>query len=218
MVAATSPKITTLFWDVGGVLLTNGWDKASRRKACEKFALDWEEFEGRHELVAAAFETGQLALDNYLKHTIFYRPRAFTQQDFQEFMFAQSEPRPETLAIVERLAQSGKYLLATLNNESLELNLYRIDRFGLRNHFEVFFSSCFLGAKKPDEAIYRLALQLTQRPPQECVFIDDRALNVECARHWVGMHAIHYQAPHQLMGELEGLGVEIPQAADLRLG
>jgi len=206
-------QITTLFWDVGGVLLTNGWDKASRRKACDKFALDWEEFEGRHELVVSAFEKGQLGLDPYLERTVFYRPRAFSKQDFKEFMFAQSQPRPETLAIVEHLAQSKNYLLATLNNESLELNVYRISRFGLRSYFAVFFSSCFLGAKKPDEAIYRMALQLTQRAPEECVFIDDRELNVECARHFVGMHAIHYQGPDQLVRELADLGVEAGRAA-----
>ena len=206
-------QITTLFWDVGGVLLTNGWDKASRQKACDTFALDWEEFEGRHELVVPAFEKGQLGLDPYLERTVFYRPRAFSKQDFKEFMFAQSQPRPETLAVVEHLAQSKNYLLATLNNESLELNVYRISRFGLRSYFAVFFSSCFLGAKKPDEAIYRMALQLTQRAPEECVFIDDRELNVECARHFVGMHAIHYQGPDQLVRELADMGVEAGRAA-----
>ena len=208
-------NITTLFWDVGGVLLTDGWDKTSRRKACEKFALDWQEFEDRHELVAAAFDRGQLTLEQYLDRTVFYRPRAFTREDFKGFMFGESRSQPETLAIVELLAQSRKYLLATLNNESLELNAYRISRFGLRKYFAVFFSSCYLGVKKPEEGIYRLALQITQRAPDECVFIDDRALNLECARNCVGMHTIQYQNPDQLQRDLESLGVQIRQAASV---
>jgi putative hydrolase of the HAD superfamily len=200
-------KVTAMFWDVGGVLLSNGWDKPSRRRAIDKFGLDAEEFESRHELVVAAFETGQMGLEQYLDRTVFYRPRSFTQQDFKDFMFSLSRPCPETLAIVERLAQKKNCLLATLNNESLDLNLYRINRFGLRDYFEVFFSSCFLGAKKPDEAIYRLALQMTQRVPEESLFIDDRELNLECARH-CGMRTILYQDPAQLRRELQDLGIE----------
>ena len=201
-------KISALFWDVGGVLLSNGWDKPSRRKAVEKFQLDGEEFEDRHELVVTAFETGQIGLQEYLERTVFYRPRTFSQQDFKDYLFSLSQPCAETLAVVERLAQSKKYLLATLNNESLDLNQYRIERFGLRKYFDVFFSSCFLGVKKPDEAIYRLALQISQHPPEECLFIDDRALNLECARNCVGMRTIHFRDPAQLQRELRELGVE----------
>lgn len=202
-------KVTALFWDVGGVLLTNAWDKGSRHKACQKFSLDWEEFEERHELIVAAFEKGELSLKEYLDRTVFYRPRSFADQEFKDFMFAESQACPETLAIVERLAKSKQYLLATLNNESLELNVYRINRFGLRNYFAVFFSSCFLGAKKPEEAIYRLALQISQHAPEESVFIDDRALNLECARDCVGMRTIHFQDPPQLRHDLSGLGIEV---------
>jgi len=201
-------KTSALFWDVGGVLLSNGWDKPSRRKAVEKFKLEWEEFEDRHELVVTAFETGQIRLKEYLERTVFYRPRTFNQQDFKDYLFSLSQPCAETLAVLERLAQSKKYLLATLNNESLDLNQYRIERFGLRKYFDVFFSSGFLGVKKPDEAIYRLALQITQLPPEECLFIDDRALNLECARNCVGMRTIHFQDPAQLQRELRELGIE----------
>ena len=201
-------EITTLFWDVGGVILTNGWDRTSRRQAAQEFDLDWEDFRERHELVAADFETGRLTLEEYLERTVFYCPRPFTKEAFETFMLAQSRPYPEALAIVEQLARSGRYLLATLNNESLELNLYRIDHFGLRDYFDLFFSSCFLGVKKPEEAIYRLVLQVTQRDPKECVFIDNRALNLECASD-CGLHTIHYQNPAQLRDELSRIGVEI---------
>ncbi|RMG55051.1 MAG: HAD family phosphatase [Acidobacteria bacterium] len=201
-------EITALFWDVGGVLLTNGWDRASRHRAAEQFHLDWEDFQDRHELVIADFETGRLTLEEYLERTIFHRPRRFTREEFTAFMWAQSQPIRETLAIVERLARSGRYLLATLNNESLELNEYRIERFGLRNLFALFFSSCFLGVRKPDRAIYQIVLRVTQRTPEECLFIDDRALNLECARQ-LGMRTIHYQNPQQLQRELRRHGVAL---------
>lgn len=201
-------ELKGLFWDVGGILLTNGWDRGARRRAMEMFHLDLEEFEDRHEQVDTSFELGQLGLDGYLDRTVFYRSRPFTKDAFKEFMFAQSTPYPDALAIVDRLARSRRYLLAALNNESLELNLYRIDRFGLRRYFTMFLSSCFLGAKKPDHTIFRLALQLTQVAPEEALFIDDRALNLECARSY-GMHTIHYQSPAQLQEELRRLNVEV---------
>ena len=203
-------EITTLFWDVGGVILSNGWDRVSRRQAAERFDLAWEDFEERHQEVSALFETGRLSLEEYLEWTVFHVPRSFTRDEFKAFMFAQSQPHPEALAVLAEVARTGRYLLGTLNNESLELNRYRIQHFGLREYFTVFFSSCFLGVKKPDEAIYRIALQVTQREPAECVFIDDRALNLECARE-LGMHTIHYQNADQLRAELRRLGV--PEAA-----
>lgn len=200
-------KITAVFSDVGGVLLSNGWDRHSRRKLVEQFKLEWDEFEDRHELVATAFETGHLALDHYLERTIFYRPRDFSVEQARQFMFDESRPCGDSLALLARLAGSCRYFLATLNNESRELNLHRIERFGLKKYFTVFFSSCFLGVKKPDEEIYVKALEMSQRAPAECVFIDDRALNLECARR-LGMRTIQFQDAKQLERELRALGVE----------
>lgn len=200
-------EVTTLFWDVGGVLLTNGWDTGSRRAAAERFDLEWAEFEDRHQLVITPFETGRLSLEEYLERTVFYRLRPFSADEFKAVMLAQSQPHPEALAILERLAQTGRYVLATLNNEPLELNLHRIRQFGLHRYFTAFFSSCFLGAKKPEDAIYRLALQITQRAPEECLFIDDRALNLECAERR-GMRTVLYRNPAQLDHELHAAGIE----------
>lgn len=199
--------ITTIFSDVGGVLGTNGWDHRERQAAVQTFGLDAEEFRSRHELVAAALDTAQLTLDQYLDRTVFYRERAFGRQAFRDFMFAQSKPFPETLELMGRVARTGSYLLATLNNESLELNLYRIPAFGLQKFFKLYLSSCFLGLKKPDAAIYRLALKLTQQKPEECVFVDDRALNLECA-HAEGMHTIQFESAGQLERDLRALGIE----------
>jgi putative hydrolase of the HAD superfamily len=192
--------LTTVFFDLGGVLLTNGWDRTSRRHCVESFGLDYEEFRDRHEFVADAFETGRMTIDEYLERTVFYRERDFTTEAFREGMVAESQPFPEALAVVGELAATGDYLLATLNNESRELNL------NLRQYFTAFFSSGFLGVKKPDQAIYRLALQITQRTPGECVFVDDRDLNLECAIS-EGMHAVHYDNPAQLRLELARLGI-----------
>jgi len=200
-------EISALFWDVGGVFLTNAWDRMSRQKAAEEFELDWDEFDSHHQSVVRDFEIGRIGLDEYLRRAVFYRERTFGGEDFKDFMFQQSELKPETLDIIARLARSGKYLLCTINNESLELNRHRIERFGLREYFSLFFTSSFLGVMKPDEAIYRIALSVTQRRPEESLFIDDRAKNAEVARQ-CGMRAIHFQSPSQLRSDLEALGVE----------
>ena len=200
------PDVSTLFWDNGGVILTNGWDRDSRQKLAAKFGLDWPEFEDRHELVLNAFETGQMTLDEYLRRTVFYRDRAFSQSQFKDALFAQSQPFPDSLAYLGSLARVRRYRMASLNNESLEVNEYRIQKFNLRQYFEAFFSSCYLGVRKPDAAIYRLALKITQASPAECVLIDDRELNLECARE-LGMHTIQFHDVTQLRAGLAKLGI-----------
>jgi putative hydrolase of the HAD superfamily len=200
--------ITTIFFDIGGVFLTDGWGHDSRRAAAEKFGLDWEEYSDRHEKVGHAIETNRMSLEQYLDRAIFYRPREFSREEFRAFIFAQSQPKPESIAIVAQLAGSKNYFLATINNEVLELNLYRLEHFGLRRYFPVFFSSCFLGLRKPDEAIYRLALQVTQQAPANCIFIDDREVNLECPRE-LGMNTVLFRDAAQLRSELTELGVEV---------
>jgi len=200
--------ITTIFFDIGGVLLTDGWGHDSRRAAAAEFKLDWDDFTDRHEEVAHLIETNRLALERYLDLVIFYRPRSFSRDEFRDFIFAQSRPKPESLAIARQLAGLKKYFLATLNNEILELNLYRIRHFDLGKDFSVFFSSCFLGLRKPDEAIYRVALSVTQRTPDQCLFIDDREVNLECPRA-LGLHTIHFQDAIQLRRELRENGVDL---------
>jgi putative hydrolase of the HAD superfamily len=200
------PDVTALFWDVGGVILSNGWDRAARSAAAKKFGLDWEELQDRHDLASPAFETGKITLDTYLQRTVFYRKRNFTREEFTDFIFAQSSEFPESRAVLSGLAATGKYLLATINNEPLELNERRIQQFQLRREFKAFFSSCYLGIRKPDEGIYRLALEVTQRHPEECLFIDDRELNLECARQ-LQMRTIHFQNAEQLRQDLTACGV-----------
>jgi putative hydrolase of the HAD superfamily len=201
-------ELTTLFWDIGGVILTNGWDRASRREAAELFHMDWEDFQDRHDLSFTAFETGAITLDQYLDRTVFWRPQRFTREEFTAFMFAQSREYPETRAILANVAKSGRYLLAAINNEPRELNEYRIEAFQLRRDFSLFFSSCYVGLRKPDGALYRLALEVTQRRAEQCLLIDDRPLNLENP-HELGMQTVHYQNPAQLRAELERHGISV---------
>ncbi len=201
-------EITTVFWDVGGVILTNGWDREARKRAVAAFHLDFEDFQDRHDLTFPAFDSGQITLNQYLDRTLFYRTRTFTREEFTAFMFAQSKEYPETRELVAKVSRARKYFVASINNEPLELNDYRIEAFQLRRDLQCFFSSCYLHARKPEETIFRIALEVTQRPPEKCVFIDDRPLNLDNPRR-LGMHVIHHQNASQTQAELKSLGIEV---------
>ena len=200
------PTIHAIFWDIGGVLLSNAWDHTQRMAALEHFRLDEEEFHSRHEMVVSSFERGKISLEEYLDRTVFYRNRAFSRDEFRDFMFSLSQPMPDVLAFARALADSGKYFMGTINNESRELNSYRIEKYRLREIFRLFVSSCFVGLRKPESGIYRLTVDITQINPQECCFIDDRALNLECAAK-LGMRTIQMQTLEQLREDLAKLGV-----------
>ena len=199
-------EIRALFWDVGGVLLTNAWDHSERAEALKHFNIDPAEFNSRHEMLVSSFERGKITLDEYLQRTVFYRDRAFTPETFREYIFGLSKPIPGMLQVAEALSDTGKYLMGTINNESRELNYYRMDTFGLRKIFRLFISSCFVGLRKPERDIYRLALEIAQIPAEQCCFIDDRALNLECAAN-MGMHTIQMQSLEQLRVDLAKLAV-----------
>jgi putative hydrolase of the HAD superfamily len=200
--------IRAIFWDVGGVLLSNAWDRTQRTSALEHFHLDEAEFHDRHEMVVSSFERGKITLDEYLDRTVFYRTRPFTRDEFRDFMYSLSQPFPEVLSFAQALSDSGKYFMGTINNESRELNYYRIEKCGLRKMFQLFVSSCFVGFRKPERDIYRLALETTQIPAEACCFIDDRALNLECALK-LGMKTIEMQNVEQLRADLAKLGVSL---------
>ena len=198
--------IRALFWDVGGVLLTNAWDHEERDLAVERFLLSKPEFEARHKELVIAFEEGKVTLDDYLERTVFYQPRTFTREEFKQFIFSLSRPKPQCLELARNL--SGKYVMAVINNESRELNQYRIQKFELAEVFDVFVSSCFVGLRKPDERIYRLALNITQHLPAECVFIDDRPENLTGAEK-VGIKTVLVKDAQQLRRDLQALGVVV---------
>jgi putative hydrolase of the HAD superfamily len=202
----TVPETTTIFFDVGGVLLTNGWDTPTRERAIAAFGLDSADFHARHGMVKTAFETGRLSLDGYIQKTVFLRHRPFSKDEFKSFMFNQSQLLGDTLDWVRALAASDRYRLFTLNNESRELHEYRVQTFGLGPVFRSFLTSCYLGQVKPDEDIYLNALGIACCTAREAVFVDDRALNVETAL-MLDLQAIVFRNLEQLRAELKEHGV-----------
>jgi putative hydrolase of the HAD superfamily len=196
-----------ILFDVGGVLLTNGWDHRERTLVCESFGLSVAEFESRHPAPYDAWERGATPIKDYLDATVFYEPRAFTHDDFYQAMLAQSKVLEDgALGILAQLSASHKYLVGALNNESRETNEFRFDKFGLRSLFSVALSSCYLGLRKPAPAIYNRALDILGRPAQRILFIDDRAENVAGAVS-AGMRAVQFAGADALQRELLNLGV-----------
>lgn len=207
--------ITHIFFDIGGVLGTGGWDADQRELACERFGLDAVDLAERHQEAVGRFEEGRMTLDEYLDVTVFDMPRAFTRHDFKAFMMAQSEPFNETIGIARALAAGRRYRLMTINNESAELNVHRLRYFGLVDIFTAFFSSCWLGVAKPARRIYEVALSISQANPASSVFIDDREQNLSPARA-LGMRTLRYAGADRLAADLAALGIAIGDRGDER--
>jgi putative hydrolase of the HAD superfamily len=196
-----------ILFDVGGVVLTNGWDRREREAAVEHFQLEAEDLEARHLSIFAAWERDAVGLDTYLDAAVFYKPRRFSRDEFLEFVLSQSKLLHDgALSILREIAASDKCMVGALNNEARATNDYRFSKFGLREYFQVAFSSCYVGLRKPDPAIYRRALDILGAPPERVLFIDDRQQNVEGAA-MAGMRAIRFQGEGALRGELSHLGV-----------
>ncbi len=176
-----TPPITTLFLDIGGVLLTNGWDHHARKRAAKNFNLNWNEMQERHEINFATYEEGKLTLEDYLERVIFYQRRPFTRTQFRRFMFAQSKPHPRMIELVRKLKARHGLKIIVVSNEARELNSYRIRKFKLDGFVDAFISSCFVHLRKPDEDIFRLALDIAQTPAQQIVYIEDTPLFAQMA-------------------------------------
>ncbi|HEY1255778.1 MAG TPA: HAD-IA family hydrolase [Terracidiphilus sp.] len=204
--AAIFPFDVILF-DVGGVLLTNGWDSSERAVVLERFGVDRAEFEARHVAPYRAWESGAIPLQSYLNATVFYEARNFTPDEFFAAICAGSKLLPDgAIGVLDQIAASGRCLVGALNNEAKETNEFRFEHFGLRNYFKVALSSCYLGLRKPDAAIYRRALDILSRPAERILFIDDRAENVEGAIA-VGMNALLFTGAGPLCRALHRLEV-----------
>jgi putative hydrolase of the HAD superfamily len=202
-------QISTVLWDVGGVLLTNGWDHLQRYEVLDHFGLPREPFETIHAEINDAWEKSQMTLDEYLRRTVFFEPRTFTVGDFFEVMTQQSVLHPNTaIGLLEQIAFSEDYVVAMMNNESRELNDHRLEKFGLFEYFDCFVSSCYVGLRKPHPEIYELALDLLQRDPDEVVFIDDREGNIATA-HSLGMHGIVHKTAQETAEDLGRLGITV---------
>jgi putative hydrolase of the HAD superfamily len=200
-------KITSIFFDLGGVCLSNGWDHEQRQEVAASLGFDYEIFDSRHRQVVDALERGQLSLHDYLQWTLFYQPRSFSMAEVVAAMEDLSTCDEKVIDLLRALRAGGRYRLMTLNNESRELNEFRIAEYDLRNYFLVFFSSCYLGLIKPQPEMYRRVLAITQCPPEECLFIDDRPMNVEVGRI-LGMNTILFKDATQLELDLRTFGIE----------
>jgi len=196
-----------ILFDVGGVLLTNGWDHRERAAVIAQFSLDLADFEKRHPQPNDAWERDVISLDEYLDATIFYEPRTFSRDDFFLAMCAQSNPLENgALGILKEIAASGKYAMGVLNNEARATNDYRFGRYGIRDCIDVAFSSCYVGLRKPGQAIYKRALDILGGPAERTLFIDDRAENAAAAAA-SGMTAIRFEGADKLRSQLEEHGV-----------
>jgi putative hydrolase of the HAD superfamily len=201
--------ITTLFLDVGGVLLTNGWDHHARRRAAKHFQLDYDEMQARHELNFVIYETDNLTLHEYLGWVVFYKKRSFTRAEFWRFMCAQSKPYSEMIELMRQLKAKYGLKVIVLSNEARELNDYRIHKFKLDEFVDTFVSSCLVRLHKPDAAIFRLALDIAMTPARQIVYIENTAMFVQIADGFGIRGLLHtdYQSTRKKLASL-GLSLD----------
>jgi putative hydrolase of the HAD superfamily len=203
----TNP-ITTLFLDIGGVLLTNGWDHLARKRAATHFKLDWDEEEVLHHLMFAAYEEGKITLDEYLSRAVFHEERPFTRDQYREFMFAQSLPYPEMIELFTQLKDRYKLKIGVVSNEARELNAYRIGKFKLNEFVDFFISSCFVHLRKPDADIFRLALDIAQTPPDQVVYVENTPMFVQIAEE-LGIRGIRHTDYESTRAKLSEFGLTL---------
>ena len=201
-----SSPLTTLFLDIGGVLLTNGWDRGIRVHASEKFGLDYKEMDERHHLTFDTYEEGKLSLDEYLNRVVFYQERSFSREEFKAFMYAQSQPFPEMIELMGGLKIQYGLQVAAVSNEGRELTVFRVQQFKLGTFIDFFVSSCFVHYRKPDADMYRIALDIAQVSPQQVVYIDDRPMFVEVAQG-LGIQGIIHKSYETTRKALEAIGL-----------
>ncbi|MFY9717522.1 MAG: HAD family phosphatase [Thermoplasmata archaeon] len=201
-------EVAALLWDVGGVILSNGWDHEGRRAAAAHFELDAAELERRHAGLARPLETGGIDWAQYLSETVFFAPRPFSVEEFRRFVWERSTLNAPAFDTARSLRRSERYVQVALNNESRELNEYRIARFRLGELFHAFLSSCYTGRLKPEPEAFLFALDLLQRTPEECLFLDDRPENIAGAAA-VGLRTLLVGSGDQLREDLLAAGVSL---------
>jgi len=202
--------ITTLFLDIGDVLLTDGWDHQARKRAATNFKLAFAEIEERHHMTFETFEDGKLTLDEYLGLVVFYQKRPFTRAQFRRFMLAQSKACPGMIELFTQLKVRHRLKIIALSNEARELNAYRIRTFKLNKLMDAFVSSCFVQIRKPDAAIFRLALDIAQVPAREIVYIDNTAMFTQIAEG-MGIQSILHTDYESTRAKLASVGLRIDE-------
>ena len=197
---------TTLLLDVGGVLLTNGWDHHARRRAAKRFKLDWAEMQERHELNFEIHEQDKITFQEYLDRVVFWRKRPFTRAEFRRFMFAQSQPDAGMIELVRNLKDRYGLKIFVVSNESRELNAHRISTFKLAGFVDAFVSSCFVHLRKPDADIFKLALDVAQVPARQIVYIENTPLFVQIAES-LGIRSILHTDCKSTAAKLAAMGL-----------
>ncbi|WP_113652561.1 HAD-IA family hydrolase [Pedobacter namyangjuensis] len=197
-------NIKVLFLDIGGVLLSDGWNHHARKEAIAKFGLEEVQFQKDHSVAFPLFENGKLTLDEYLECVVFNVERDFTKAEFAEFMFSQSTQLPGFLPWLVEWKKHNNIRIFSINNEGKEFNDYRISKFNLHQVFDAFISSCEVGYSKPDPSIFKLALGIVQIEPQNCLYFDDRAIHVSIAKQ-LGLNAHVHQSFEQTKQILQQL-------------
>lgn len=200
--------IEVLFLDIGGVLLTNGWDHTMRHKAAQTFDLDYEEINERHHLTFDTYEEGKLSLYEYLQRVIFFQERAFSLEEFKAFMFDQSRPYPQMIELIKGLKKRYDLRTAAVSNEGRELTVFRIEKYDLHAVIDFFVSSCFVHYRKPDEDMYRVALDIAQVSPGQAAYVDDRPMFVDVARG-LGIHGVLHKDVATTRESLDALGLSV---------
>lgn len=199
--------ITTLFLDIGGVLLTDGWNRKARKEAAEKFQLELPDMEDRHHLTFDTYEVGKITLDEYLKRVVFFKDREYTPFEFKEFMYAQSAPFPDMIKKISDLKSRYGLKVAVVSNEGRELTEFRIKKFRLNEFVDFFISSCFVHLRKPDTDIFQAALDIAQVPARQVAYIEDRPMFVQVAQG-LGINGIHHTGIDNTIAQLAELGLE----------
>jgi putative hydrolase of the HAD superfamily len=202
-----SDKINALFLDIGGVVLTNGWETESRKRAADHFQLDFDELDTRHKMAFDTYESAKSSMDEYLDRTVFYRKRDFTRDDFKNFMYAQSAELPEkSIDFFISFKKRFELKVFALSNEPFDLNAYRIEKFGLRNLFDGFISSCYVHLRKPDSDIFRMACNISATAIENAIYVDDRLMMVEVGRS-LGFKCVHYQGIDSAKQQFKDFGL-----------
>lgn len=209
--------IKALLLDIGGVLLNKGWGRDTRRLAAERFGLDYDDMQERHALVFHLHEEGRVTLSEYLRRVVFYRERDFTEDEFAQFIFAQSEPYTDTLGLIRELKARYSLKTVALSNEGREITDNRIRKFDLGSLIDFFVCSCYVGTEKPDPAIYHFAMDQVQLHKEEVVYIDDTALHVEVARE-LGIPSIHHTDCESTREKLAQMGLKLTEHARSAMG
>ena len=204
-------SIRTIFWDIGGVVLTNGWDKGQRSRVLSRLGVNLEAYEEVHERANYYWERGLMTAKEFFAQTVLQaNPHLdLTFETLWPQVCAESKVlHAECLDMLSELKEQGSYRLATLNNESRELNEYRLDAFKLRSLFDYFICSGYVHEMKPLPGIFRSAIDVSGFAARTALFIDDKSENCAAAEA-LGMHVICFKTPRQLCTELAGYGIQV---------